>query len=113
MYSSMCVLFVVSVLFRLFIGLLSMYFPRSGHQTATPGAANLRTKILDLIGFDSSIIFSLRGGIPRPIGNFMESLSQAILVVRTLVGRLGVLPALGLPLSAAPPGLRPSGVCEC
>ena len=53
--------------------------------------ANLRTKILDFTGFDSSIIFILRGGIPRPIGNLPESLGQAILVGVMLVGRLGVL----------------------
>ena len=52
--------------------------------------ANLRTKILDFRGFDSSIILILRGGILRPIGNFPESLSQAILVGIMLVGRLGV-----------------------
>ena len=32
-----------------------------------------------------------RGGIPRPIGYFPESLSQAILVGIMLVGRLGVV----------------------
>ena len=42
--------------------------------------ANLRTKILDLRGFDSSIIVSLRGGILMPIGDFLEILSQGILV---------------------------------
>ena len=35
--------------------------------------ANLRTKSLDFRGFDSSIILMLKGGIPRPIGNFPES----------------------------------------
>ena len=39
---------------------------------------------------DSSIILILRGGIPRPIGDFPEILSQAILVGIMLVGRLGV-----------------------
>ena len=34
------------------------------------GTANLCTIILDFRGFDQSIILSLRGGIPRPIGNF-------------------------------------------
>ena len=48
-----------------------------------PGAppaltANLRTKVLDFRGFDSSIILILRGGILMSIGNFPESLSQAI-----------------------------------
>ena len=32
----------------------------------------------------------LRGGIPWPMGDFLESLSQAILVGVMLVGRLGV-----------------------
>ena len=32
--------------------------------------ANLRAKILDFGGFDSCRILMLRGGIPRPIGNF-------------------------------------------
>ena len=35
---------------------------------------------MDSGGFDSSIILILRGGIPRPIGDFPERLSQAILV---------------------------------
>ena len=43
--------------------------------------ANLRTKILDFRGFDSSIILISMGGILRPTGNFPEVLSQAILVV--------------------------------
>ena len=34
--------------------------------------ANLRTKILDFRGFDSSIILISMGGIPRPIGIFPE-----------------------------------------
>ena len=45
---------------------------------------------MDFRGFDSSIISNLGGGIPRPIGNFPESLAQAILVGVMLVGRLGV-----------------------
>ena len=53
--------------------------------------ANLPTDIVDFKGFDSSIILLLRGGIPRPIGDFPESLSQAILVGIMLLGRLGVL----------------------
>ena len=52
--------------------------------------AHLRTNIMDFRGFDSSIILILRGGIPRPIGDFPESLSQAILVGIMLVERLGV-----------------------
>ena len=52
------------------------------------GTANLPTNIMDFRGFDSSIIVILRGGIPRPTGNFPESLSQAILVGIMSVGRL-------------------------
>ena len=52
--------------------------------------ANLRTNIEDFRGFDSGIIWILRGGIPRPTGNFLESLSQAMLVGVMLVGRLCV-----------------------
>ena len=67
--------------------------------------ANLRTNIMEFRGFDSNIILSLRGGIPRPTWNFPESLTQAILVGEMLVGRLGVS-ALG----AKPPHLRLSRV---
>ena len=42
--------------------------------------ANLLTKILDFRGFDANIILILRGGIPRPVGNLPEVLSQRILV---------------------------------
>ena len=51
---------------------------------------NLPTKILDFRGFDSNILLILRGGILTSIGNFPESLSQAILAGMILVGRLGV-----------------------
>ena len=44
---------------------------------------NLRTNIVGFRGFDSSIILILRGGIPRPMGSFPESLGQA-----TFAGRL-------------------------
>ena len=56
----------------------------------SPFTANFRTKILEVRGFDSSRILVLRDGIPRPIGSFLESLSQAILVGIILVKRLGV-----------------------
>ena len=49
-------------------------------------------KILGFRGFDSSIILILRGGIPRPEGNFLEILSQQVLVWTILAGRLGVPP---------------------
>ena len=54
------------------------------------GTANLPTNIVDFGGFDSSIMLNLRGGIPRPKGNFPEILSQAMLLGVMLVGRLGV-----------------------
>ena len=41
--------------------------------------ANLRTKIPDFRGFDSSRILILRGGILMSMGNSLERLSQAIL----------------------------------
>ena len=40
---------------------------------------NLPTNIVDFRGFDSSIMLILRGGIPRPMGDFPESSSQAML----------------------------------
>ena len=55
-------------------------------NTAT---ANLRAKTLDFGGFDSSIIGV---ELTRPIGNFPESLSQAILIGTILLGRSGVIP---------------------
>ena len=45
---------------------------------------------MDFGGFYFSRILIVRGGIPRPIGNFPESLSQAILVGIILVGRRGM-----------------------
>ena len=53
--------------------------------------ANLGTNIVEFRGFDSSIMLRLKGGIPRPIGNIPESLSQAVLAGIILVGRLGVV----------------------
>ena len=55
------------------------------HATANP-----RTNIIDFRGFDSNIILNLRGELFRPIGDFPESASQAMLVGIMLVGRLGV-----------------------
>ena len=55
-----------------------------------PRTANLRTKTMDFRAFDSSIILNLRGGLPRPMGNSPQGLSQAILVGIMLVGRMGV-----------------------
>ena len=53
--------------------------------------AYLPTNIVGFRGFDSSTSLIQRGGIPRPIVNSPESLSQAMLVGVMLVGRLGVL----------------------
>ena len=61
--------------------------------------ANLRTRILDFSGFDSSITLILRGGISRPIGNDPEMLSQGILVGTILVGRLRASRSQSAPLS--------------
>ena len=61
-----------------------------GHFCACLSTANLRTKIMDFRGFDPSMILIFRGGIRRPIGNFLEILSQRLLVGINLVGRLGV-----------------------
>ena len=52
---------------------------------------NLPTNIVDFRGFDSSIMFILRDGIPRPVGDSPQSLSRAMLVGTMLVGRLGVV----------------------
>ena len=41
---------------------------------------NLPTNMVGFRGFESSIILILRGGIPRPIWNFPEVLTQAMLV---------------------------------
>ena len=38
--------------------------------------ANLRTKIPDFRGFDSSMILSLRGGIQMPMGNFPRKIES-------------------------------------
>ena len=46
--------------------------------------------LVDFRGFYSSIILDLRGGLLMSIGDFPESLSQAMLVGIVSVGRLGV-----------------------
>ena len=55
-----------------------------------PYTPNLPTNIVDFRGFGSNIILILMAGIPRPMGDFPESLTQAMLVGVMLVGRLGV-----------------------
>ena len=68
--------------------------PREGPSVRRAGrgsrTASLRIRILDFIWLDSGIMLMLRGGIPRPMNNFLESLSQQILVLRFLVWRLAV-----------------------
>ena len=51
--------------------------------------ANLRTKILDFRGFDSSKILRLSGGIPRPLGSFLEIMSQTNLSRDSLSREIG------------------------
>ena len=58
---------------------------RTGHMNSVR-TANLHTKIKDFRGFDSIRILILRGGIPRPMGDF----PQAILVGLIVIGRFGV-----------------------
>ena len=64
--------------------------PIQGKRTQL-ATANLRTKILDFRGFDSSRILISWVGILRSIGYFPESFSQRTLVGIILVGRLGLL----------------------
>ena len=73
------------------------YSPLAASRARAPGpsrrapgspAANLRTKILDFGGFDSSRISISRDGILMPIGDFLETLSRRILAGIILVGRL-------------------------
>ena len=59
------------------------------HISYMSGMANPPTNI---VGFESSIIFIIRGAILMSIGDFLESLSQAMLVGIMLVGRLCVFP---------------------
>ena len=68
----------------------TMRQPGTMRLDETSCTANLRTKILDSRGFDSSTILKLWGGILRSTGDFPESLSQRIIVGIILVGRLGL-----------------------
>ena len=64
------------------------------HRSLVPSGVistpNPPTNIVGFRGFDTNIILNLRGGIPRPMGNLPESLSQAMLVGIMLVGKSGV-----------------------
>jgi hypothetical protein len=55
--------------------------------------ANLRTKILDFEGFDSSRILTSRGEILMFMGNCPQGLGEQVLAGIILVGRLGVRPS--------------------
>ena len=65
-----------------------MYIHIFGQETGM-FTANLRTKIKDVRGPDSSVILILRVAILMCLGSFLESLSQRILAGILLVGRLG------------------------
>ena len=61
--------------------------------------ANLRTKIMDIRGFYSNIILSLRGGIPRPIGICLAKFESSNLSRDNLsreIGRIESCHSLGL-----------------
>ena len=60
------------------------------YNTNNTTTANPPTNIVGFRGLDSSIILIIRGGILTSIGDFPESLSQAMLVGTMLVGRLGM-----------------------
>ena len=91
------------------ISLLLIWLRGDAFQGLT---ANLRTstKFMDFRGFYTSIILTLRGGIPRPIGNSLESLSHAILVGIILVGIIlvGIILVGRLGVGDHDPGLRRS-----
>ena len=63
---------------------------RGEATSSSSDTPNFSTNIMDFRGFDSSTNLFRRGGILMPIGNFPESLSQAILVGIMLAGRFGV-----------------------
>ena len=64
--------------------------PKGPRNPQLPPAANLRTKIPDFGGFDSSRILILRGGILHVHREFSRISSQGILEGVILVGRSGV-----------------------
>ena len=76
--------------FRCFLRAQTRTARTCAHACRCGRTVNLRAKILDFRGFDSSNILILRGGILMSIGNLPEVLSQRILVWIILVGRLGV-----------------------
>ena len=85
---------------------------RGPQALSSSPTAGLRTKVLDFGGFDSNRILISRDGIPRPIRNFPDFMSQAILVGVVLVGRLGVLGGREAPPVAGPVNLRDAACVE-
>ena len=73
--------------------------PAADPQTKSPQTApNLPTNMVGFRGFDSSIMIILRGEIPRRIGDFPESSSQAMSVgcnVNREIGRQRLTANLG------------------
>ena len=67
--------------------------PHSPAMWARAHTANLRTKILDFGGLDSSRILSLRGGILMSIGNFPGNLQSTNLSSDYLSREIGRMPA--------------------
>ena len=65
--------------------------PCTSQQTLGATTPSLPTNIVGFRGFDSSITLCLTGDISRLVGDFPESLSQAMWLGVMLVGRLGVL----------------------
>ena len=89
--------------------IVSEAIKRSAESSEGNFTVNLRSEIMDFRVFDSSIILSLRGGTPRPKGDFPESSSQVSLVGIMLVGRLGVTNRLSRALSPVRPQAKGLG----
>ena len=93
-YISISLYICVYIYIYIYIHPLYIRLPIGGSSTnqfpCLSSTPNLHTNIVEFLGFDSSTILNSRGGTPRPIGDLPESLSQAMLVGITLVGKLGV-----------------------
>ena len=76
--------------------------PRESDEDDTP---NLPTNIVDIRGFDSSMMLNLRGGILMSVGDFPESLSQAMLVGCNVSREIGCKTPAG-PTATSPPPTR-------
>ena len=82
------VLVVVVVVVVVAAAAVVVLYQTDNYIIMTNNTANLRTNIVDFRGVDASIILIIRGGILMSIGDFPESLSQAILEGIMLVGKL-------------------------